>query len=402
LNNDIENNECKKIIVIYGTLAQRLANNQSNLSIKSVKKWVHKVIDLSAIKLNSTTHLDYRNYDATFSTNVGDEAISEATRQLVLRHHQDTQFININWENLNNLENTSNKPNLIVISGSGYFHFSKSGKLAERVKSDITYLKKLGIPYVLLGVGVNQGLKTGTSQKEFSIEPDDKKLIEDFLKNSLATSVRDENSKFLLQPFLTNEICLSGDPALLLHPTKSEKQKNKILKIGINFSFHGPLSTKILKNNLSKYISSLKKLNEIYRCEFYYFVHYETEKIIPSLLKFSGINPTVIEGSANYLADEYEKLDLHIGGMLHSCILATGSGTPCIGLAYDVKHFGFFEIMGIPENCINALDFKTETLIKKANDTLKNSISIRKTITNHKAELGIRTNDFLKTVLDKI
>ncbi|MDO9448983.1 MAG: polysaccharide pyruvyl transferase family protein, partial [Rugosibacter sp.] len=97
------------------------------------------------------------------------------------------------------------------------------------------------------------------------------------------------------------------------------------------------------------------------------------------------------------LTREYAKLDLHIGGMLHSCILATSAGTPCLALAYDIKHQGFFDLMGLPENCLSAANFNPDALYARAMDLLANPAPVRSQIVVRRDQLEMETHAFLKT-----
>jgi polysaccharide pyruvyl transferase WcaK-like protein len=81
--------------------------------------------------------------------------------------------------------------------------------------------------------------------------------------------------------------------------------------------------------------------------------------------------------------------------MLHSCILATSAGTPCLALAYDIKHQGFFDLMGLPQNCLSAADFDPEALFTRALDLLANPSPVRNHIAARRKVLETETRNFL-------
>jgi len=99
------------------------------------------------------------------------------------------------------------------------------------------------------------------------------------------------------------------------------------------------------------------------------------------------------------LARGYAKLDLHIGGMLHSCILATSAGTPCIALAYDIKHQGFFDLIGLSEHCLSAFHFDPDQLYARALALLADPAPVRAQITARRDALQAATLDFLRHTL---
>ena len=107
----------------------------------------------------------------------------------------------------------------------------------------------------------------------------------------------------------------------------------------------------------------------------------------------------VCAGDTVALAAEYGNLDLHIGGMLHSCILATSAGTPCLGLAYDIKHQGFFDLMGLSEHCLSAFHFDPDQLYVRALALLADPAPVRAQISARRDTLQAATLDFLRHTL---
>ncbi len=51
------------------------------------------------------------------------------------------------------------------------------------------------------------------------------------------------------------------------------------------------------------------------------------------------------------------QLDLMLGGRMHPTIFAADAGTPVVGLAYNRKFHGFFELLGCPERVLDVQSF---------------------------------------------
>ena len=95
----------------------------------------------------------------------------------------------------------------------------------------------------------------------------------------------------------------------------------------------------------------------------------------------------------------YAGLDMHVGGMLHSCILACSVGTPCVALAYDVKHAGFFDLMGIPELCIPATPFDSGKMLHACLQAFKGRRALRDHIETRREALRTQANHYLQEQL---
>ena len=92
---------------------------------------------------------------------------------------------------------------------------------------------------------------------------------------------------------------------------------------------------------------------------------------------------------------------MHIGGMLHSCILASSRGTPAIGLAYDIKHSGFFDLLKLPEHCIPAQPFDPDHIVNLSMQILKNENQLRLKILKRRMELKDKADEFLQSALQR-
>lgn len=104
----------------------------------------------------------------------------------------------------------------------------------------------------------------------------------------------------------------------------------------------------------------------------------------------------MVFGDPITLVKNYRSLSLHIGGMLHSCILAASAGTPCIALAYDIKHAGFFEIIGLPNFCFDAIDLKPDRIVDAAVEALSNQAELRQIIFSRRERYQSRLDQFVR------
>ena len=66
-------------------------------------------------------------------------------------------------------------------------------------------------------------------------------------------------------------------------------------------------------------------------------------------------DPSVYKAVTGYLS-------VMLGGRMHSTILAAGAGTPVVGLAYNQKFYGFFELLARQEDVISVEDFVSHEL----------------------------------------
>lgn len=378
----------------------------------AARRKFHSYLDAARFRQGDLSRLDFRNYEGWDAINLGDVAISQATAALIKRALPEIGINPLNWGGLNRrpVKKGHRLKPLLIFNGSGYFFLDSKGRLSPRIKDDLDYLIQQGLPVFFFGVGLNQpGQKDLTPPDRF--HPEDAETVARLLDYAQAVSVRDAATQAILAPLTSKPIYLTSDPALHFHhamgieaPENAARTLNNPANtppvIGVNFSFHGLNSTSLLKKNLEAYCSVLLKLQKDTGAEFRYFVHYKTEEVLPRLLAQRGIQvKKVCAGDTLTLARGYSELDLHIGGMLHSCILATSAGTPCIALAYDIKHQGFFDLMDMPENCLSAANFNPDILYARAMDLLANPAPMRARIAVRRKELETETLGFLRSQL---
>lgn len=386
-----------KRITLYGAVTS-VPNGSTNLNWKQD---VRQITERLLFRLNAAQQFDYRNFVSPGTYNLGDHAISIAVAQQIGSVHQEISIDKIDWGKLD----THVKQASIIFAGSGYFYIESSKMPAERIANDSLIIQKQGASYSHFGVGVNYVGKDTT----FTVNdiPDaGQKMVAENLALAKTISVRDKKSQEILQPLTSTSISVTGDPALFIKsyrisPTKAPPS-NKSLVIGINIPFHGPVPSARVSRELKFYIELFKKLQNTSGCRFIQTIHYHSEIVIGKILQDHGIQLTQAIGDVQTLLDAYQEMDFHIGGMLHSCILSASVGTPPIGLAYDIKHQGFFDLLGQPDLCIPEENFDLERLATVCERVMGQTQTIRAQINARRDELEVESNRFLAQTLQAL
>jgi polysaccharide pyruvyl transferase WcaK-like protein len=375
------------------------------------RRQFHSYLDIARFRQGDLSRLDYRNYVSEDTVNLGDVAIAQTSAALIRQVAPAAEITPINWGELQHYPLTplTHQQTTLIFNGSGYFFIESNGRLAQRIRQDLAFLQRYRIPAVFCGVGLNRPGQTDLDD-DVQLHPEDAELIRQLLNLASAVSVRDATTQATLAALCPQPVHLTGDPALhfahalgMPDSAADTRPAGAPPVIGVNFSFHGKNSTVLLKKNLEEYCNVLLRLQKETGAEFRYFIHYAACSIVPNLLAQRGIHIKKIgadnAADTSLLAAEYAKLDLHIGGMLHSCILATSAGTPCIALAYDIKHQGFFDLMGLPDNCLSAVHFDPDELYARALALLADPAPVRAQITARRDELHAATLSFLRNTL---
>lgn len=358
--------------------------------------------DAKGFLAGDLTDLDYRNYVSPYTINQGDLAISQSVARFVRAHASEASVEMIRWGEAKPQETPWSD---FVIAGSGYIIFDAKGHVGPRLMQDIEFFKQYGISPILFGIGINQPSALTQSGGIIDIGPTIEANLRELLSMAKAISVRDPFTQATLSRYSDKRVELIGDPALhfghlhdIRHAVRPNSQHLRPL-IGLNLNFHGPSSTKLLQKNLPIFAEVLKSIRNEHHCNFRYLVHFDTSLVIPKLLALEGIEMEVIQGNPETLTRGYAELDLHIGGMLHSCILAHSVDTPAIALAYDIKHQGFMELFGLERNCLPATELTAAALIERVRDVLGHPAPYREAISTTRERLQRITHEFARSSL---
>lgn len=358
--------------------------------------------DAKGFLAGDLTGLDYRNYVSRYTINQGDLAIGQSVRRFVRTHAPDASVEMIRWGETKPQETPWSN---FVIAGSGYIIFDANGHVGPRLMQDIDFFKRNSIRPILFGVGINQPSAIAQNGGIVDIPLAIEANLRELLSMAKAIAVRDPFTQATFSRYTDKRVELIGDPALhfghlhgIRHAARENSQRRRPI-IGLNLNFHGPSSTKLLRRNLPIFAEAIKSIRDEHHCDFRYFVHFDASLVIPKLLALEGIEMEVIQGSPEALTRGYAGLDLHIGGMLHSCILAHSVDTPAIALAYDIKHRGFLELFGLERNCIPAADLTASALIERVRGILADPVPYQEAISTTRANFERITHDFIRMSL---
>lgn len=393
-------------IAIYGAAADISPQLARPLPwLAGLKRQLKVQRDQYRLRHAARFHCDYRDYCVAHATNIGDIAIAETIRRSLRLAIPDCTLSNVDWGDTTHLAtlHADQHIDLLVVAGGGYFLFNHAGGLQPRLHADLDFLKGSGIPYLLWGVGVNQPFNPQGGQCEILPSAQDKDTLRGLLEGASLISVRDAHSADCLSSFTAKSVHLIGDPALHaatalgIYPT--EKQDLTTALIGINLPFHGPSSNRFLLANLPAYVRALKAIQQSSNCRFRYITHHACEYVVPRLLRAQGLAMEIVHADLPGTCTAYRDLDLHIGGMLHSCILAASSGIPWITIAYDIKHRGFNQLMGMDDYYQDTLNFSATALSDLAQHALANRQSLRRHIAARREELHRHSTGIIAAAL---
>jgi len=286
-----------------------------------------------------------------------------------------------------------NDADLVLIGGGGVYMgylFPLYNKLIEQINT----------PIVLFGVGYNHNL----GAPEFSKRQ--LKSVVTLSGKSALQLVRDEVTyDFLKQHGIDST--LMCDPAIFLQEIDSGliKKDDDVLRVGINMARHGWNNQRKLKNKLVEvYSDFITKARQEQPVRFYYFVHQPNELLYVELFKKRGI---VFDGiinttDARKLKGAYKNVDITVSMMLHSTILAFGSGVPAICIGYDKKNLSFMEMTGQKDNYINVNEVTGEKLLTIFNRVLRSLDENKSQLRQSKAALEKRYKKLATQALDVI
>ena len=387
----------KDALIIYGAVTQPPANMHNTW--ERGKILLRRFHDRMMYKHLKQHKFDYRNYISKHAYNIGDFAIAHASIQSIKKTCPKIKITTTNW---GSLKNPSPDKTPLAICGSGYFFLNSQLQLPSRLHQDLAWIKSGNELLMIYGAGVNL-IDPALERCEFSLSSEQLSLLSELLEHCKHISVRDVASQCLLQNCTSQTVDLIGDPALFIETTNvispGQQLRGGRVNIGINIPFHGPSASDRINIDFRSYVIALKEIQRRTDCLFHYMIHYDSELLVAALLRDSGIQLRVVQGDLDDLLHTYKQLNLHIGGMLHSCILASSASTPAIGLAYDIKHSGFFSLIGLPEHCIPAQPFEPDRIVALALHTLKNEQAFRSIISNRRLELKNKADVFLRSAL---
>lgn len=304
-------------------------------------------------------------------TNKGDLAIVLAVQELLRKKFAGCRIIDFPIEALKEYDQKKisliNSADFVVIGGGGilYRYFLPfSLKVISAIKT----------PIIIFGVGY---IREIGSRALSQIE---KNSIMALVKKARLVGVRDYYTKqFLVKNGASSQkISLVGDPATLLEESRpTNLQLKEGLKIGLNLNYSGWLGFGLWHDDiLNAYRQVAEYFITKHGAQIYYLKHHPGEEVIWPQLNIPGMK--VIDYSPSEQKYFYGELNLVIGMMLHSVVMAFGALTPEINVAYDLRNKNFAKFIACPELVIGLKELKKGTLLKRAKTVLADELKYQK------------------------
>jgi polysaccharide pyruvyl transferase WcaK-like protein len=87
-----------------------------------------------------------------------------------------------------------------------------------------------------------------------------------------------------------------------------------------------------------------------------------------------------------------------VGGRMHPAILAAVAGIPVVGVAYNPKFAGVFELLGVPGQWMRVENFVTPGGVGRCADLIARAMDQPASLASSAAALGARTRAWLEEV----
>ena len=325
--------------------------------------------------------------------NIGEIAIWRSIRDMLHSHLKISTYAPVEVAELEKPQNlefikTVNQHDFCVIGGGGLY--SKYFPINAQV------IKSIEIPVVLYGIGYlrNFGDEELTEAQL--------RIIRLLNERAKLTSVRDDYTCKFLEALGISDVHVIGDPAIFLGSKETDRVAfdERKTKIGVNVACHyWTLYPQYLNKTIGEYIKTCEFLIEELNAEIIYLKHHPDEDRVIKLLK-EKIPVTVADTNSDpyEMKHIYGELDLVIGMMMHSAVLAFGSGTPMINVAYDLKNYNFMEFIGQKDKVMDVREVDSEKIDSLVMRTLDDSKKIKESFRALKRELLARQENFLAKI----
>lgn len=323
--------------------------------------------------------------------NKGDVAIVLAVQELLKKYLNDPRITDIPVDYLKTgqpkkIIDKINSCDLVIIGGGGIFY----RWFLPFKTSVINAIKK---PIIIFGVGhINElGAPPLTKKQCLSVV----KLVE---KSSLC-GVRDIYTRQWLKKLGVSpkKIDLIGDPAIFLKEKKSLNTPTlSKINIGLNLNYSGWLGFGHYQNTIIDSYNRIIRFFEDQGGQIFYLQHHPDERRIITALKsrtIKVINKT--PATQKYL---YGRMDMIVGMMLHSAVMAFGAGTPAINLGYDLRNKSFADYIGLPELHLACPDLTEDNLLVRCQEVWRQRQRYKKIIAHKKTAIWKTHYDFIKKI----
>jgi polysaccharide pyruvyl transferase WcaK-like protein len=343
--------------------------------------------------------------------NKGDWAIVLAVQELLRRRFKNCRLLNFPVSVLQGAApavfKRINACDLVVIGGGGLFY----SYFLPYAPSALAAIKK---PIVIFGVGYIR--EVGAP----ALRPAAVKSVARLAQRATLIGVRDHNTKrFLIKAGVApTRITVIGDPAVLLKEKRPRRFKISgrrplsasgrrpnagPVRIGLNLNYSGWLGFGEWREDiLNAYRAVAAYFQKKYGgpdgpgVAIYYLQHHPGEKnIYPTLVSGGWRVVNLPPAEQKYV---YGRLDLVVGMMLHSGVLAFGAGTPAVSVAYDLRNYSFAEFIGCPELAVDLADLKRGGLLRRVKAVWRRRRHYQKYFAAKKAAVRRRQAGFLQAI----
>ncbi len=355
--------------------------------------------------------LDIAHIHVADKHNKGDVAIVLAVQELFRErfagcHIHDFSAVVLRTGDARSLRKI-NTADLVVIGGGGLFY-------SYFLPYNLDFIAGIKKPIVIFGVGYIREIGAPALDSRAA------ETIAALVSRAALVGVRDYKTKeFLLkQGEASSRIAVIGDPAVLLREKKtrlfgladggasgtakikSVRAKERPLRIGFNLNYSGWLGFGEWRQDILRaYREVIDYFQKQYGprhgrdVEIYYLKHHPGEDNIYPELAVDDLR--IVDLPPREQKYVYGQLDLVVGMMLHSGVLAFGAGTPEISVAYDLRNHSFAEFIGHPELVVDLNQLKTGALLKRVKQIFTKREKYGLIFKKQKEMIGRKERNFL-------
>ncbi|MFA5754159.1 MAG: polysaccharide pyruvyl transferase family protein [Patescibacteria group bacterium] len=290
-----------------------------------------------------------------------------------------------------------NRADFIVLGGGGIFY-------SYFLPFDRKMISAIKVPLVIYGAGYIRevGARSLTAAARSSL------LC--LVKKARFVGVRENYTKRFLVRYGANprKIQVIGDPALCLSESKPPRRAlahrldDKInFRLGLNLNYSGWLGFGRWRDDiLQSYRAVARYFQKKYGAQVYYLQHHPGENKIYPVLKIKGLK--VIDFEPHQQKSFYANLDLVVGMMLHSCVMAAGAGTPVVNVAYDLRNRNFARFIGCPELVVELPELAHGELLRRAKMVIARQAAYREKLIAARRRVARRSADFIQEIKNNL
>ena len=370
--------------------------------LQFVRNRLRRYAELLAWRFLGRWRAHYSTFKDRRNTNRGDIAIRMGVQRQIEKAFEGRAITitNLAWGEMNMALKMSPAPDLVVIAGGGFLFADRDGRLPQRFADDVRVLERLSCPVVACSIGLNCLIEEN-GRSSFSFHPEARADIHQFLSRLALVSVRDEATQQALAAVDRRPLSVIVDPGFLVGQapdTPRVPDPARPLAVGINLAFHGAHTSFTSHRMLPLMLNVCRRLRDEIGCRFTYFVHSDGEIAIAQALRLKGLDLEIVNADVDAVLDAYRRMDIHLGQMLHSAILAMSVGTPALSLAYDVKSAGFYNFLGLDELCLDAATTTEDDILSSVRALIECRHAVAAALRARRSELEAESAAFYEQV----